>query len=409
MLFTASLALAMASAVTIFRRSGILSNDAHAAAEQRRDTLPFALFGASLGLGVLAKGPAAVVLAGGAVGIWTLATSNWRIALRLAHPIAIISFCIVALPWYVLCSLRNPDFIRVFIFQHNFQRYLTPVFQHKQPFWYFVPILILALLPWTILLFPVAQDALRHWREKSWTASPGFFFACWAFFPLLFFSFSQSKLPGYILPAIPPLSLLLAVALARAIRSDSYASKWLLALIGLTWILMGGPALWLSQVHTTPRFYPVEVLGFGAAIAIVAGVSVAILAFVGPRAALVLSFVTVIALVEFAGLRVLPALDPYISGRSHEAFLRHDLRQDRLFTYHLPRSWDYGLAFYFGRELPEWSPADPEPALVLTNPQGFTEIVKLGRFHHGADEEERNGDGNAPRGILYVPVMPAPR
>jgi hypothetical protein len=165
----------------------------------------------------------------------------------------------------------------------------------------------------------------------------------------------------------------------------------------------------LSQVHTTPRFYPVEVLGFGAAIAIVAGVSVAILAFVGPRAALVLSFVTVIALVEFAGLRVLPALDPYISGRSHEAFLRHDLRQDRLFTYHLPRSWDYGLAFYFGRELPEWSPADPEPALVLTNPQGFTEIVKLGRFHHGADEEERNGDGNAPRGILYVPVMPAPR
>jgi hypothetical protein len=122
-----------------------------------------------------------------------------------------------------------------------------------------------------------------------------------------------------------------------------------------------------------------------------------------------LSFVTVIALVEFAGLRVLPALDPYISGRSHEAFLRHDLRQDRLFTYHLPRSWDYGLAFYFGRELPEWSPADPEPALVLTNPQGFTEIVKLGRFHHGADEEERNGDGNAPRGILYVPVMPAPR
>src|ERR1700722_10130187 len=409
MLFTASLALAMASAVTIFRRSGILSNDAHAAAQQRRDTLPFALFGASLGLGVLAKGPAAVVLAGGAVGIWTLATRNWRIALRLAHPIAIISFCIVALPWYVLCSLRNPDFIRVFIFQHNFQRYLTPVFQHKQPFWYFVPILILALLPWTILLFPVAQDALRHWREKSWTASPGFFFACWAFFPLLFFSFSQSKLPGYILPAIPPLSLLLAVALARAIRSDSYASKWLLALIGLTWILMGGPALWLSQVHTTPRFYPVEVLGFGAAIAIVAGVSVAILAFVGPRAALVLSFVTVIALVEFAGLRGLPALDPYISGRSHEAFLRHDLRQDRLFTYHLPRSWDYVLAFYFGRELPEWSPADPEPALVLTNPQGFTEIVKLGRFHHGADEEERNGDGNAPRGILYVPVMPAPR
>jgi 4-amino-4-deoxy-L-arabinose transferase-like glycosyltransferase len=414
MLFTASLTLAMASAATVFRemfrRAGIGPNASDPAPpKQRHDALPLALFGASLGLGVLAKGPAAVVLGGGAVGIWALATRNWRIAFRLAHPIAIISSCVVALPWYIVCALRNPDFIRVFIFQHNFERYLTPVFQHKQPFWYFVPILILALLPWTALLFPVAQNAVRQWREKSWTASRGFFFACWGLFPLLFFGFSQSKLPGYILPAIPPLSLLLAAALARAIRSDSHASKWLLAIIGLTWIFIGSPALLLSRVHTTPRFYPAEILGFGAAIAIVGGVSVAILVFVRPRAALVLSFATVIALVEFAGLRVLPALDPYISARSHEAFLRHDLRQDRLFTYHLPRSWNYGFAFYFGRELPEWSPADPEPALVLTNLQGSTEIFKLGRFHPGADEEERNGDGNPPQGIVYVPVMPTPR
>jgi 4-amino-4-deoxy-L-arabinose transferase-like glycosyltransferase len=410
MLFSASLTLAMASAATVFRCAGFLGRSGDSSTSgTRRDALPLALFGATLGLGVLAKGPAAVILAGGAVGVWAFATRHWRIAFRLAHPIAVISFCVVALPWYIVCALRNPDFIRVFIFQHNFERYLTPVFQHKQPFWYFVPILILALLPWTVLLFPVAQSTLHQWREKSWTVSPGFFFACWGFFPLLFFSFSQSKLPGYILPAIPPLSLLLAVALARAIRSDSHASEWLLAIVGLTWILIGGPALWLSRVHTTPRFYPAEILGFGAAIAIVGGVSVAVFAFVRPRAALVLSFATVIAMVEFTGLRVLPALDSYISARSHEAFLRHDLRQDRLFTYHLSRSWNYGLTFYFGRELPEWSPADPEPALVLTNLQGFNEIAKLSRFHSGADDEERNGDGNPPRGILYVPVQPAPR
>jgi 4-amino-4-deoxy-L-arabinose transferase-like glycosyltransferase len=444
MLFTASLALAMASAATVFRkvfrRAGIAPNASDPAPpKQRQDVLPLALFGASLGLGVLAKGPAAIVLAGGAVGIWAFATRHWRIAFRLAHPIGIISFCAVALPWYIVCSLRNPDFIHVFIFQHNLERYLTPVFQHKQPFWYFVPILILALLPWTILLFPVAQNGLRRWREKSWIASPGSFFACWGFFPLLFFSFSQSKLPGYILPAVPPLSLLLAVALARALRPNSSSDsrfgsqpeKWILpAAVGVTLVVLGAVAIVSRSrlpiaAHAGPLAGadPQTLACYCAAIAISGGVLVAAFGIFRPRTALVLSFVTVIALVEFAGLCVLPALDPYISARSHEAFLRHDLRQDRLFTFHLQRSWNYGLAFYFDRELPEWSPSDPDPALVLTTRKGRNELEALGRYRSAPDQEE-NEERNAAEGktkeqkkqeaaqelgIVYVPVMPVPR
>src|SRR5277367_957346 len=132
-----------------------------------------------------------------------LCTRNWRAALRLAHPAALAAFVVVAAPWYAVCAWRNPDFLRTFLFLHNVQRYLTPVFQHRQPFWFFGPITLLALLPWTVLLWPAAQVGLRLWRERSWRDSPGFFFACWAVFPVLFFSFSQSKLPGYILPAVP--------------------------------------------------------------------------------------------------------------------------------------------------------------------------------------------------------------
>jgi 4-amino-4-deoxy-L-arabinose transferase-like glycosyltransferase len=443
MLFTASLTLAMASAATVFRCAGFLGRSGNSStSSERRDALPLALFGATLGLAALAKGPAAIVLAGGAIGVWALATRNWRIALGLAHPIAVVSFCVVALPWYIVCSLRNPDFIRVFIFQHNFERYLTPVFQHKQPFWYFVPILILALLPWTILLLPVAQNAIRQWREKSWTASPGFFFTCWAFFPLLFFSFSQSKLPGYILPAIPPLSLLLAVALARALcpnstsnsRFGSQPAKWIIPGVGVTLIILGAVAILTRSrlpvaAHAGPlaQADPQTLARYCAAIAISGGFLVAVLRFFRPSTALVLSFVTVIALVEFAGLRVLPALDPYISARSHEAFLRHDLRQDRLFTFHLQRSWNFGLAFYFERELPEWSPSDPDPALVLTTRRGRNELEALGRYRRAPDreegqeeDEEKNAEQGKPKeqekrddaqelGIVYVPVMPVPR
>jgi len=98
---------------------------------------------------------------------------------------------------------------------------------------------------------------------------------------------------------------------------------------------------------------------------------------------------------------ILPALDPYISARPHAAFFQNDLHPDRIFTYELRRSWNYGLAFYFRRELPEWSPQDPDAALVLTSREGFEKIVKAGRFQ-GTPETPQHS-------ILYVPVAPASR
>ena len=117
----------------------------HAAPLQRLTAL--VLFGVFLGLAVLAKGPAAIILCGGGVFFWAIFTRRWRDAFRLLHPAAIVAFCVTALPWYVICARRNPDFFRIFIIEHNFKRYLTPEFQHVQPFWYYVPVLLVAFLP----------------------------------------------------------------------------------------------------------------------------------------------------------------------------------------------------------------------------------------------------------------------
>jgi len=108
-----------------------------------------------------------------------------------------------------------------------------------------------------------------------------------------------------------------------------------------------------------------------------------------------------VAAVLYANLRVLPALDPFYSARWHHSFLAQDQHPDRIFTYKLKRSWNYGLAFYFEREIPEWSPADPDPALVLTSPEGFHAMEQFGRFRGTLDESYE--------GILYVPVYPTPR
>jgi hypothetical protein len=317
------------------------------------------------------------------------------------------AFCVVALPWYVLCATQNPDFLHVFLWQHNIERYTTPMFQHRQPFWYFGPIVLLALIPWTALLWPVTQEGLRLWHEKSWANSPGFFFACWAIFPVLFFSLSQSKLPGYILPAIPPLALLCSIAAIRALNRSAAAGAVLVRILAAVWIVLAAAGFhgvhrlaaghfWSdhSPSHiAVMRVMPLAGLVFPALIMIL------VVFYKQPAIAVPLLAFGLAANVEIVNLGELPALDPFYSARPHAEFMRNDQRPDRIFTYRLNRSWDYGLAFYFRRELPQWSPDDPMPALVLTTPDGLASIRKFGRFSGDLDE-------TLP-GLVYVPIGPA--
>jgi 4-amino-4-deoxy-L-arabinose transferase-like glycosyltransferase len=356
------------------------------------------LFGAFLGLGALAKGPAAVILAGGAMAIWATFTREWRAAFRLAHPMAIVTFCLVALPWYVVCALRNPDFLHVFIFEHNFERYLTPMFQHIQPFWFFVPIALLALIPWTGFLAASLADGVEALKAKSWRESPGFFFTCWGIFPILFFSISKSKLPSYVLPGIPALSLIATAAAQRVFNRTRRGALGLGALVGSTWA-----GLIFAAVHRFEKLptYVTNNFDLHAIRISAAAIAVTLIALlVIPAAKQTFTwFVTVIALlvaltVEAANIRVLPVLDPLVSARLHGLYVTQNPAH-QFFTYELQRSWIYGLAFYVHRELPEWTPGSPEYGTVLTSAKGYAEI-------RGGQPRERFGVISS--GILYVPV-----
>jgi 4-amino-4-deoxy-L-arabinose transferase-like glycosyltransferase len=397
MLFSGSIALAMASAASWFRQAGALR--ATGASSVARDlSLPtLALFGAFLGLGVLAKGPAAVILAGGSIAIWALATSHFRLALRLAHPIAIATFCVVALPWYVLCARRNPDFIHVFIFQHNFERYLTPLFQHKQPFWFFGPITLLALLPWTPFLLATEQEGRRIVRENTWRTSPGFFFACWAVFPILFFSLSQSKLPSYILPAIAPLAILLTVSAKYGFEKSHGLSVAISFSIAVIWLILGvaGAEYFMSDSQSAAASKLLLAVGLAAALlSITFGWRRNLKALIFTSA-----FATAIA-VELAGLSLLPNLDSTVSARELSTLIVESPQTD-FYTYRLQRSWNYGLAFYAEHEIKEWSPENPAAASLLTTAQGLIELKRMGRFSGSVNPTER--------GIRYVRIEAAPR
>ena len=398
MLFSASIALAMAAAASCLRRAGALrSGNAASTHNQKLSAGTLALFGAFLGLGVLAKGPAAVILAGGAIGIWALATKQLRAALSLARPVAIAAFCVVALPWYVICARRNPDFLHIFIFQHNFERYLTPVFQHIQPFWFFVPITLLAVLPWTPFLLSTISEGRRTMRADTWKNSPGFFFACWALFPILFFSFSQSKLPSYILPAIPPLALLIAVSGCRTSAPSRRLFIVISSAIAITWLVLG-VAAW-EYFAADPQS------GLASKLVLIVALIAAVLSFVfGFRSnlkSLILTSAWAVAIaVELAGFALLPAIDPSVSARDRATMISGQPGTN-FYTFHLQRSWNYGLAFYAGRPLEEWSPENSGAATLLTTSPGLIELKKLGRFTGSVNPQER--------GIRYVRLEPVTR
>ncbi len=163
-----------------------------------------------LALSILGKGPVALLLWGGIGLIFWLLDERGEVTRRWRIPSGILIMAAVSLPWFWLAFRENGfAFIAIFIVNHNIARYITDIHHHTQPVYYFLPILPGLFFPWTawlLLAWPWSLRAtMRNWR--NWDRRI-LFLACWVLFPLLFFSFSHSKLPGYILPCIAPLALL---------------------------------------------------------------------------------------------------------------------------------------------------------------------------------------------------------
>jgi 4-amino-4-deoxy-L-arabinose transferase-like glycosyltransferase len=192
------------------------------------------------GLATLAKGPVAPFLAALILVAFAFLRRDWSILLRSLWWPGIVLYFAMVLPWFIAVQHQNPTFFREFFLEHNLQRFATDRYQHSQPFWYYLVVMLLALMPWTVLavralidgiLTSVAEWRLRYSRAgKTPPARPGDafpeFLVLWALIPVVFFSFSRSKLPGYILPAIPPITILTGDYLFR--RRKPGLNRWLL-------------------------------------------------------------------------------------------------------------------------------------------------------------------------------------
>ncbi len=165
-----------------------------------------------MALAVLSKGLIGVVLPGAVLVAYSLVARDLTVWRRMRWLSGLALFALVAVPWFVLVSQRNPEFARFFFIHEHVERFLTTSHRRTGPWWYFVPLLLAGLVPWTTLL----PGALRAaWRRQPGRFQPNRLMLCWAVVIFLFFSASGSKLPSYILPMFPALAVLIALHLNR--------------------------------------------------------------------------------------------------------------------------------------------------------------------------------------------------
>ncbi len=200
--------------------------------EQRRWML--ATWGA-MACAMLSKGLIGVALPGAVLVLYTLVQRDWRLWTRLHLLPGLALFLLLTVPWFVLVTLKNPEFLHFFFIHEHFERFLTKVHGRFQPWYYFVPILAAGLLPWLI----TALDALvRGWKARPGRFQPRRFLVLWTVFIYAFFTLSSSKLPSYILPIFPALALLAGERLAT-MKGRTLA--WQVAPV----VLLAALALWL--------------------------------------------------------------------------------------------------------------------------------------------------------------------
>jgi 4-amino-4-deoxy-L-arabinose transferase-like glycosyltransferase len=193
------------------------------------------------GLATLAKGPVAPFLALVIIIAFAFLRREWHIVFRSLWWPGIILYFAMVLPWFIAVQHQNPTFFREFFLEHNLERFATDRYQHEQPFWYYGIVVILAMMPWTVVamhaLIDGIQTSVAEWRlrraseakPKPKVNRPGDafpeFLVLWTLIPIVFFSFSKSKLPGYILPSIPPIAILTGDYLYRR---RSGLNRWIL-------------------------------------------------------------------------------------------------------------------------------------------------------------------------------------
>ncbi len=318
-------------------------------------------------LATLAKGPVAIFLSAAIILLFLGLRREWSVLRRMIWLPGLALFLAIVLPWFIAVQLRNPTFYKFFLFEQNLQRFATNRYQHHQTPFYYLIVLLLALMPWTVVALRALWDgieiAVAEWRvrhkparylghTRAGDAFPEFL-VLWAVFPIIFFSFSGSKLPGYILPSIPPITILTGDYLHRVRRAGGLP-QWQLVSHGvmcgiLVLVLMLSPQYMVYQRMVPPP----QTLAIAFGVAALCGAGIVVLTKrLGLKWIRPLTLVPVMILLFFLLHTNGWLLDANYSARPLAAQIQREAPDVKLLvTHHIRRDTDYGLCFYRNQPL----------------------------------------------------------
>jgi 4-amino-4-deoxy-L-arabinose transferase-like glycosyltransferase len=366
------------------------------------------IFYGLLGVGALAKGFVALALAVLVVGAYAVLRRDGKIFVRSLSIPGFVLFFAIVLPWFVAVQIKVPQFFRVFFIEHNLERFGTNLYQHSQPFWYYIPVFLLAALPWTFFALPAlveaGRNAFRRESPESSTAAaddglPGFLFL-WIVVPIIFFSISRAKLPGYILPAIPAAALLTADYIHRlkAVPRLLTALHALLCAMLMVGALMA-PFAMVKQAP--PQSLQIGMTVTGAVIAVM------VLLMVRREGVRVLHFVTLVPTILAVAFLLRPAaatIDRTQSARPINQRLAElgVSAGEPVATFNVKRQVAYGLDFYRNQPISHYEHEGP-----LDMPSGIPSGMHVVVAKEGSLGAVQAAVGN--RQVLSIGTFPLQR
>jgi len=336
------------------------------------DPLLYGFYG-MLGVSLLAKGLVAVALAALILLAYCLITRERSWVFRVLRPGPLLLFALVGLPWYIaVYAINGSEFIRVFIWRHHFERFATQELAHPGRWWYYLPVLLAMVFPWT----PQLALIVLNLADLRWSGllkdHRRVFLALWIVVTVLFFSASMGKLPGYVLVVVPALALWigqeLAHAGARRVRWVFVAQGLLMPVVLLATSVLpnalseGVRRAWVSAATLAPDKLLLG-LSLGGAILVI------VLAWRARRLAAAL---TATAIVAFCVARIIFSTAPAIDRAASVRSLARDIQARGILPSQLAldpytgRDLEYGLEFYLDHPLPRGGDA---PFVVMPDGQ----------------------------------------
>lgn len=303
------------------------------------------------GLAMLAKGLIGIVFPLSIIGLFIICFNQWSFLKKMHIPMGILIILAITLPWFFLVSQKNPDFLHYFFYIQQYQRFISKDFNNPMPFWFYIPVILVGLWPWSLWLCQSLYQTIKRHIINTKNHVDGLLIL-WVFFILLFFSIPASKIVGYILPLFPPLAWIISRRMISGDVQVTRMNQW-------TWVSL--QIILAFTISALPFF--IKTLGAYRELALILGAEMVFITLLGLLVQVVIKkFYVSIGLINILLLILLVTIARFAPIPSNQTdatwLIQQHINPKNIYAYH---NYPFDLPIYLQSNIaiaiPNWHDA----------------------------------------------------